>query len=273
MRTIDPRVVPSERDRVLARLDKILARTKSSNVHEAATARRMADELMARHGLADADLKKHAEAGYYELSLGHAGFNASWKFALVTAAARYSGCEAMALQRGRRRVVRLVGERAAVERAALFFEELLSLLGELERTEGARIAADDRVVMDGSSRQCADSFRRGAVTSIVVKLIAIRPGRFGRRGTRSRGSDDSEDSGEVSGGRSSTRSDPPEIKSLVIGDKKKEHAERIRQKYAPRMRSIDLDDAPSLRWYLLGYDAADRLIAIRDDDANGEKDG
>jgi len=253
-------VVSSERNRVLDRLGKILARTKSANSHEADTARRLADELMARHGLTDADLKKHANAGYHELSLGHAGFNATWKFTLVTAAARYSGCEAVALQSGRRRRVRLVGERAAVERAAVLFEALLRLLRDLESSLGDYLADLDDVDLDGSPRQCADSFRRGAVASIVSRLVQSRPDRFGRQGGRSRRSDGFGGAGA-------------DVKSLVLGDRRTEHAERIRQKYAPRMKHLDLEDAPSLSWYWMGHDAADRLVMIPDNDARDGKDG
>ena len=266
----DPKAVPSERDRVLARLAKILARAKSANAHEADTARRMADDLMARHGLTDADLKKHADAGYHELSLGHVGFGTTWKFTLVTAAARYSGCEAVALQLGRRRRVRLVGERAAVERAAVFFEELLRLLRDLERILGKYLADLDDLDLDGSPRQCADSFRRGAVASIVARLISIRPGRFGRQGSWGGKSRGFEDSG---GGSPESRETWKPSKDLVIGDKRTEHAERIRQKYAPRMKPVDLEDASSAIWYWMGHDAADRLVTIPDDDAGDGKDG
>jgi hypothetical protein len=263
----------SERERVLSKLDKILARAKSANVHEAETARRMADELMVKHGLTDADLERHHESGYHEVSLGYAGFNTSWKFALVTAAARYSGCEAVALQSGRRRKVRLVGEKAAVEKAVVFFNDLLKTLTDLERREGERLVTVlDYVDADKGPRECADSFRRGAVASIINKLNLTRPGRFGRKnrsGRRPSGGSDVTASGiDVASkvGKIWTT-----VKALVLGDKRAEHAEKIKEKYAPRMRPIDLEDAASPDWYWLGYDAADRQVVIRDDEPTDGK--
>lgn len=276
----------SERERVLSKLDKILARAKSANVHEAETARRMADELMVKHGLTDADLERHHESGYHEVSLGHAGFNTSWKFALVTAAARYSGCEAIALQSGRRRKVRLVGEKAAVEKAAVFFGDLMKTLTDLERREGERLVSEDHVDLDRGPRECADSFRRGAVASIVSKLILARPGRFGRK-ERSRGTGTAvggqrPESGVTgspdvqAGADASSRAGKiwTAVKALVLGDKRAEHSEKIKEKYAPRMKPIDLEDASSPGWYWLGYDAADRQVVILDDEtADGKEPG
>ena len=60
----------TERERILDRLTKLLAMSKSPNSNEAATAKRMADSLMKKHRLTKADVSSYAPAGFYERPMG-----------------------------------------------------------------------------------------------------------------------------------------------------------------------------------------------------------
>ena len=243
----------TERERILSRLDKILARTRSGNPHEAATASKMADEIMAKHSITEADLKQHADSGYFEKSLGYVGFNTTWKFVLATAAAKYHGCEAIALKVGRKRKVRLVGERSSVEKAAVFFEDLLSVLAELERSEAKHLADD--VHLDCGPKQCADSWRRGAVACLVEKMAEAQPGSFGRKPVVQDSPADNGIWAKVKSAIFGVKAEG-DASALALRDKRKDHAEKIKAKYAPRMTSVDRDDVASANWYARGYGAA-----------------
>ena len=101
------------RERVLDRLSKLLELSNSPNSHEAATASRLADALMRKHGLTKEDVRNYtceSRSGVFELPLGAKGFETAWKWALLTATARSCGCEAVALLVAERRKIRLVGE-------------------------------------------------------------------------------------------------------------------------------------------------------------------
>lgn len=267
----------SQRNRILDRLAKILARAASSNPHEAATARAMADQLMAEHGLTEADVSGHA-AGLFELPMGASGFNATWKFALVTAAARYHGCEAIALQKGRKRKVRILGEQANVEKAAAFFAKLLEMVADLERQMVTRLMAGDLdaegVDQDCGPRQASDSYRRGAVASLIEKMAVVRPEKFGR----SKGSEHQGFSQEASVNPESDEPKrswwnprswmgrPSAAKDLVVTEKKSEgHKEKIKAKYKPHMRPLRLDQAASDLWYWLGWKDVHESVFMADE--------
>lgn len=258
------------RKRILDRLDKILARTLSANAHEADTARRMADELMKQHGITEADLASHT-TGFYELSLGAKGWNATWKFALVTAAARYHGCEAIALQHGRRRKVRVVGDKEDVERAVMFFDGLIVMLAELERLTAERLdeleSQFDDVDLDCTPRQATDSFRRGVVAAIIEMMAAARPERFGKKARRASSPSDADAPIRKQDLRSSFKGSPP-AKDLVVSRKtqsrQEEHKEKIKEKYQPRLQPLRLDQAVSDIWYWVGWQMANEKVCLTD---------
>jgi len=176
-----------ERERILDRLTKLLALAGSPNSHEAATAKKMAESLMKKHKLTRADVSAYAPAGLYERPMGSKGFEHVWKFSLITATARFCGCEAISLLVGKRRKVRLVGERENVDRAAELFLSLLRSLTELEKIEAAWIS-DPSVLIYSQPQDYALSFRQGATVAIIELMQRMRPARFGLRRRKDSGS-------------------------------------------------------------------------------------
>jgi hypothetical protein len=167
---------------------KLLALERSPNTNEAATAARMAAGLMKKHGLTKADVVGYLPSGFYEKAMGAKGFETVWKSSLLTATARFCGCEAILLRAGTRRKARLVGDRETVEQAADLWTSLLKTMLELERMEASR-ASDLSVPIYSSPKQYVDSFRRGATVAIVEMMMHKRPSRFGMR-RRSRGANE-----------------------------------------------------------------------------------
>jgi hypothetical protein len=273
----------SSKSRILDKLAKLLALAKSPNAHEAATAQSMADKLMSDHGISQDDVETHTSSGFYELPMGATGWKATWKFALVTAAARYCGCEAIALRSGSKRKVRLVGEKADVEQAAALFAKLMEIMSELEKDMASKVAESDELehyYYVCGARQCSDSYRRGLVAGIIERLGMARPERFGRR-RHGFGNEPAGAAGEADSSKKSWSWDPrewfrkkddakapdgkvlPPSKDLATTAVKQEgHREKINQKYKPRMRPLALDEVSSPDWYWLGHDDAFERVVI-----------
>jgi hypothetical protein len=254
-------------DKVIDKIRKLVALESSPNKHEADTAHKAAERLLKKHGLTREEVAQMSADGYAELPMGARGFDESWRWALVTAAARYSGAEAVSLMverkyRAPKRKVRLVGERTDVERARVLYEELCGLVTELER-----LAADQLIDLLAewtacySPGECADSFRRGAVMGIAARMAAHK---------KASGQDDE---------LWRSAQDPPAAERpaeepvgvvgalvrLVAGARERtararEATSRVRG--APQSKSIDLDDAPCPAIYEMGLDLARACVRV-----------
>ena len=272
-------------DRVLDRLAKLLALSKSSNPHEAATASRMAGEIMRKHDLKEADVAEHVSLGFFELSLGSKGFEHLWKFSLATATARYCGCDAVSLLVGGRRKVRLVGDRVDVEEAEALFRSLLDTFKELDKIEAVEISRGD-VAPYSTPEEYVDSYHRGMVVAVIEYMMERRPEQFGsqRSSGRSASSTSTEEDRFASPPESKptskwrlkfwpwNRSETPpkrivEEKSLVLiaAPKRKSYKAKVEARYKPRLARSDLHDAADSSAYLRGYDRAGIMVVLPPD--------
>lgn len=235
----------ADRERLLARLRKLLALRDSPNGHEAAAARAAAESLMLRHGLTEAEAAAEPRTGYYELPMGARGWGSAWRFALVTVAARSCGAEAVALQSGSRRKVRIVGERADVECARDLYLQLLEVVRGVERRAASEYAEElVELASWGGARAGADSFRRGVVHQLAVMLL-------GRRRP------------DPGAGGPYPAADPvvPASSLARVG----RHAGRLKNKYDPQERPIDLDDATVPLMFEMGRRLAGTWLSLGPD--------
>jgi hypothetical protein len=282
-----------ERERIIDRLAKLLALAASPNANEASTAQRLADSLMAKHNLSKAEVAVQEHSGFYELPMGSKGFDSVWKFSLVTATARFCGCEAIALQVGKRRKLRLAGERENVESAAELFESLLKTLKDLEKLEAAWLT-NPSVSIYTTPGAYVDSFRRGATVAIIEMMMQQQPECFGRKGRGVANPSSPETtcppftapagcSGKSSlfpkwwpwrklnrradGGQLPVGVPPESSLSLVLvpaskSDNTKQHREKLKSKYAPRKVRLDLENADDEGAYCRGYRSARSLVEL-----------
>jgi len=288
----------TERERILDRLTKLLAMSKSPNSNEAATAKRMADSLMKKHRLTKADVSSYAPAGFYERPMGSKGFDTVWKFTLVTATARFCGCEAISLQVGTRRKIRIVGERENVDQAAELFLSLLKTLVELEKIEAAWIA-DPSILIYSQPKDYANSFRQGATVAIIEMMQRMRPERFGIRKRSASSSPTDPPTGSSSAVDATPRDavkaeaeertpwfskiwpwkkrsspalppvEPPSATAQSLAVVKPEKAEgeegykaKVKSKYAPRKVRLDVQDAADDGAYWRGYQSARTMVVL-----------
>jgi hypothetical protein len=242
----------SDRDRHLDRLAKLLALAGSPNACEAASARRAAEALMARHGLRAEEASGRSPSGYYEHPMGARGWTSRWRFALVTAAARYCGAEAIGLMVGERCKVRVAGVRSDVERAVALYEELLAAVLELGR--GAR-AASDELVLEAECygpRECTDAFRRGAVVGIIALLA------------RSRGEALFRDH-HVPVGEAPRAARAEDAALARVEEKRSSRSDRVRSRYQPEEQDVELDDVAALAWFGEGLKEAVARVSVSAD--------
>lgn len=242
----------ADRERLLARLRKLLALGDSPNEHEASTARSAAASLMRRHGLTREEAEAEPLAGYYELPMGARGWGTTWRFALVTAAARSCGAEAVCLQAAGRRKVRIVGERDDVERARDLYLRLLDVVRDLEQRVSDLYGDELAEYAEwGGARAAADSFRRGVVYGIALVLASV-----GRDGPAA-----------------SSLSEPATVPlSEVSLARVSKHAGRVKDRYDPTVRPLDLDDATVPVMFDLGERAAETWVVVEEGGSVGLKD-
>lgn len=252
----------SGRHQQVDKLRKLLALAGSPNEHESKVARRAADRLMLRYGLTEADVREADDAGYCEMSLGITGWNVTWRFTLVSLAARVCGVEAVALRRGAKRLVKLCGARRDVGMANELYQKLENVVGELE----SRVAADGPVellslmVGDVSARTISDSFRRGAVAGLArLFYVAKQRERSEARDSTPAGAAVPVVEKPEDGCRALVR-----VRSLV-GARATTHTDRVREKYSPETRPIDIvgDSVPLL--FDLGYRFAVGQVVVGSD--------
>lgn len=167
----------SDRTRALQRARRLLALTTSPNEHEAASATRKFAELRDRYGFAEADLVESADSGMFEVAVSSArygGFQAEWKWRLVSEVAFLHDCEAVAVRDEQRRRVRLVGDRNDVREAELHFK----LLYDLVRGEGevvvARVFRHRPEIGVSAVGAYARSYLRGLVAAVTERLLEDR---------------------------------------------------------------------------------------------------
>lgn len=128
------------RDRALQRARRLLALSTSVNANEAASARRMLDALKSDWHFVESDLVESASLSLFEVAVSssrYGGFDAEWKWCLVSDVAAACGCEAAYYREGRRGRVVLVGGRGEVREAEVVFYSLYELL----RSEGELVVA------------------------------------------------------------------------------------------------------------------------------------
>lgn len=243
-----------DRDRRLDRLAKLLALESSPNACEAASARRAAESLMRKHGLRREEASGRSSSGYYEHPMGARGWGQAWRFALVTAAARHCGAEALALLAGDRTKVRVVGVRADVERAVELYAELLAVVLELGKSAREGVLDDGRLRNEAEIygvRECVDAFRRGAVLGVVA-LLARTGGEVFSAGRAP---------SDLGGKRSVT----PEQGAMVrVEGRRSGQSERVRARYAPVERAADLDDVLARAWFTKGLCEIHRRVVVGD---------
>ncbi len=234
----------TDRERQLERLRRLLALEGSANVHEADAARRAAERLMSQHGLSRADAAQDAQSGYFELPMGATGWNATWRFALVTIAARHCGAEALALVVGPRRKVRIVGERACVEASKILYEEMLGIVRTLELHVGTEYAHEISEIAEWAGiRAVSDSFRRGVVWGLGKALA-------------------------IASSASDVQAPEPEAKDGVVVKvelKTADPSDKVREKFDPEVKPNNLDDADVFQMYDLGIVAVRAYVVVKAD--------
>lgn len=219
-------------DKILDRIRKILARAKSSNANEAATAAELAHKLMLEHRIAISDVSDALPADVVEEEIHGERMMAVWRFGLLTACARSYYCSTVRVEElttlGTKRIIAIVmGRKDDVAAVRCLFEHMER---EIDRFWGKKF---DHGRVPGNLTipeiESEESWKRGVVVAIQDKL----------RGQR------------MMFERGSTR-------AMVLGDKAREAVDDYARKkypetYRPQMGGKAVESAFS-RGYRAGLD-------------------
>lgn len=157
-------------DRIIDKIQKLLALSTSSNVNEAATAAALAQELMTRHQIEVADIEFHTSKGgdvqVENEELTREKSYIPWKVSLAAGLAKANGCSVYTQNvypgSSIKKMIatRFIGTSSSISVVRYMYAYLVR--------EIDRLAAENR---EGHDRIWLKSFRLGAVASITTRLI------------------------------------------------------------------------------------------------------
>lgn len=139
------------RERVLEKLRKLESLARSSNAHEADTAKKLADLLKKNHQITDNEIGEFEKDQPVELPVGE-GFEDLWKFMLLSAAAEFHSCEAIMLKLGDRHKARIIGSDLNTKESFGLFNSLMDELTKVEKSVSSNL--EDFAETLGSDPYC-----------------------------------------------------------------------------------------------------------------------
>jgi Protein of unknown function (DUF2786) len=156
-----------DRDRVLERIQRLLALSKSSNLNEAGNAARAAQRLMTEHQIDEAQVKFDAgesDAPFADEEIADFGQRTShWRSIVLDGLASANGTRAYLrsykLAGVRHSTVRVLGPRAAVATVRYLFDYLIRQVDELV------------LLHEGASIRWKNAFRLGAAAMLRTRLV------------------------------------------------------------------------------------------------------
>jgi hypothetical protein len=174
-------------ENVIDRIRKLLARSRSDNVHEAALAAGLAHRMMLRHKLSQADVEGEAPTSVGEFE-APGDFSANWRMALLTTIAQTFYARTIRIcmwnmderrgRRGQRRekwIGRVIGRKEDVDIILYlfgYFENAIRDLARKYENDWDDLGESEELGRDRSeSEENEDSFFRGAVLALQHRLI------------------------------------------------------------------------------------------------------
>ncbi len=156
----------AEDEKILQRVQKLLALASSPNVHEAAQAAAQAQRLIEQHrlqGLLDAKNQEEPVEDARNEPLATARRIRKWKQVLAGSLASLNGCVTYTHQIGREQQLILVGTASDQAAVRALWDWLCHRIEWLSATHG-----------DGHDKRWHDAFRIGAVQTIIERLQATQ---------------------------------------------------------------------------------------------------
>ena len=155
---------------IVERIKKLLARSRSDNIHEAATAAEMAHKMMLEHKLSVEDVEGK-ESGITEEKLEGEKFMDVWRWGLLTACAWSYYTHTVRIEEtmgdGKKKIAaHIVGKKDDIKTVIYLFSYF--------ETEIERLSEDLIKKRELHGMTSFESYKRGAVVAIQEKLLAQR---------------------------------------------------------------------------------------------------
>ena len=150
-------------DRIIDRIQKLLALSSSDEEHEAATAAKMVQDLLAKHNLTMRDLNKaqlEKETEIVDKSVINKSRMPGWYTELLVSLASAFDCKVIVGTGYRSTSLRLVGTERDTTVAQLMFEYLCEVIDRLAKKHAY-----------GRGRTYVASFRRGMVSRLSDRVV------------------------------------------------------------------------------------------------------
>ena len=154
--------------RLRQKIRKLLALAASGSGHEAASAGRHAERLLAEHNLRPEDLGD--DPPHVILVSGRSW--PIWRRALLTFAAQSNEVKALFRRHRKHPEAKLEGEIACCQRALTFYLDLVRVVNELETLLGERMSYLAYFFHGPGERKATDSVRRGIVYGLIRLHVA-----------------------------------------------------------------------------------------------------
>ena len=151
--------------KIVSRVRKLLALSKSSNVHEAAVAAAHAQQLIEKYRLENVDIHE-PDSDPWTVALDDDPLDqgarfAQWKVDLAMVVTETNACRVVVFQQGRYSTIKIVGAPAEVEVCRTLYTWLCSEIQRLARSSKQR------------GRASIDSFRQGAIRTIEDEISRV----------------------------------------------------------------------------------------------------
>jgi hypothetical protein len=160
----------NDREKILARIKKCLALSRSSNEHEAAIALRQAQALMREHGISDSDVA----ASYASETRGRSGASRTpvdWETGLAQTVAKTIGCEVIFCSSREKGSWIFIGCNSADQICEYAFAVLHR---QLKRARSEYIKKHLRRCSAARKTRRADLYCEGWVVSVASKVEPLR---------------------------------------------------------------------------------------------------
>lgn len=159
-------------DKIIDRIRKLLALSKSANEHEAAMAAGQAADLMLKHEIEEASLcdAEDTPEGVESETLEKGKQHTSWKRVLANGLCQSFGCQSYGDRLSGMAKTIIVGQPSKLATIRYMYQYLVA---EIERLANATYRAHARFTTE-SARSWKNAFRLGASSAIYKRLLAQR---------------------------------------------------------------------------------------------------
>lgn len=150
----------TDKEKIVDKIKKLLALSKSSNEHEASLAMENANKLLMKHNLEMSDIEEIDMNDIIESEVMSGGRMMSWKLNILSSVMELNNCQILLYsQRGGKKTVKAIGKKTSIEVSVSMYDYLIKTM--------------DRIIKNTIYDIDVFSFRIGFAYAITQKIKEI----------------------------------------------------------------------------------------------------